>query len=88
MTDSEIIKALGWCEQFENNIVFKGSGDEKCVQALQVMVIIKHALKEYNRQRAEIEQKDIEIGILIRKKETLRDEVEELQNIIKMKEGD
>lgn len=56
MTDNEIIKALEWCEQFENNIVFKGSGDERCVQALQRMVVIKHALKEYNRQKAEIER--------------------------------
>lgn len=56
MTDNEIIKALEWCEHFENNIVFKGSGDEKCVQALQMMVVIKHALRNYNRQQAEIER--------------------------------
>lgn len=53
LTDNETIKALEWCEQFEHNIVFKGNGDEKCVQALQMMVVIKHALKEYNRQKAE-----------------------------------
>lgn len=56
MIDNEIIKALEWCEQFEHNIVFKGNGDEKCVQALQMMVVIKHALKEYNRQKAKIER--------------------------------
>lgn len=53
MTDNEINNALEWCEQFENNIVFKGSGDEKCVQALQMMVVIKHALRNYERQQAE-----------------------------------
>ena len=53
MTDEQIIKALEWCEQFENNIVFQGNGDEKCVQALQMMVVIKHALKNYNRLIAE-----------------------------------
>ena len=53
MTEEQIIKALEWCEQFENNIVFKGNGDKKCLQALQVMVVIKHSLKEYKRQRAE-----------------------------------
>lgn len=56
MTDNDNIKALEWCEQFENNIVFRGNGDKKCVQALQVLVVIKHALKEYNRQQAEIER--------------------------------
>ena len=60
MKDNEIIHALEWCDQFENNIVFNGNGDEKCVQALQVMVVIKHYLKAYNRQQAEIERlKDI-----------------------------
>ena len=55
MTDNDIIKVLEWCEQFENNIVFKGNGDKKCALALQMMVVIKHALKNYNRQNAEIE---------------------------------
>ena len=56
MTDNEIIKALEWCELFENNIVFKGSGDEKCIQALKMMVVIKHALRNYHSQKAEIER--------------------------------
>lgn len=56
MTDEQIVKALEWCDQFENNIVFKGNGDKKCVKALHMMVIIKHALKEYNRQKEEIER--------------------------------
>ena len=55
MRDNLIADAIEWCEQFENNIVLKGSGDEKCVQALQMMVVIKHALKDYTRQKAEIE---------------------------------
>ena len=56
MTDNEIIKALEWCNQFENNIVFNGNGDEKCVQALQMMVVIKQALNEFNRQKAEVDE--------------------------------
>ena len=56
MTDNEIVKALDWCEQFENNIVFKGSGDEKCIQALQMMMVMKHALRNYHSQKAEIER--------------------------------
>ena len=56
MTDNDISNALEWCEQFENNIVFNGSGDEKCVQALQMMVVMKHALRNYNRQKAEIDK--------------------------------
>lgn len=38
------------------------------------------ALDLIKRQRAEIEQKDIEIDILIRKKEALKDEISELQS--------
>ena len=56
MTDAEIVKAWEWCEHFENNIVLKGKGDEKCVQALQVMGIVRNVLKDYERQKAEIER--------------------------------
>ena len=60
MTEAEIMKALEWCELFENNIVFNGNGDEKCVQALQMMVVIRHALKDYNRKNAKIEKLNFE----------------------------
>ena len=41
-------------------------------------VLIKNTLDLINRQKAEVEKKDIEIDILIRKKETLKDEISEL----------
>lgn len=47
MNNKKIKQALEWCEQFENNIVFNGNGDEKCTQALQMMNIIRYVLKEY-----------------------------------------
>ena len=47
MNNKKIEEALEWCEHFENNIVFKGNGDEKCTQALKMMAIIRYALKEY-----------------------------------------
>lgn len=56
MTDQEIIKALEWCEEFENNLIIKGKGDKKCVLALQMTVIIRSALENYTRQQAEIER--------------------------------
>ena len=55
MTAQEIIKALDWCKEFENNIVFNGKG-EKCVRALQMTAIIRSALENYTRQQAEIER--------------------------------
>ena len=41
--------------------------------------LLEMCLGIINRQKAEIEKKDTEIDILIRKKETLRDEISELQ---------
>ena len=54
-TDNEIIKALEWCEQFENNVVMCGRHGEKYTYTLQMMQIIKQALKDYNRQKAMID---------------------------------
>lgn len=75
MTDAEIIKALECCS--------RGSGDrqdwctdcplrgriEDCETELP-----EKALDLINRQKAELDKKDTEIDILIRKKETLNDE--------------
>lgn len=82
MSDNEIKKALEWCEHFENNVVFKGNGDEKCVQALQMMVVIKHSLKEYNLQQEQIKKlENIEkyADKLIKKQEA---EIERLQKLL------
>lgn len=54
-TDNEIIKALEWCEQFENNVVMCGRHGEKYTYTLQMMQIIKQALKDYNLQKAMID---------------------------------
>ena len=90
MTDNEIVKALEWCNQFENNIVFNGNGDEKCVQALQMMVVIKQALNEFNSQKAEIERlKKIESNILNVMREniaqTQAEAIKEFADIVKQK---
>lgn len=79
MNDNEIIKALEMC----GNIVvssrkersFHISCNANCVK--QVMC---NALALINRQKVDLKQKDTEIDILIRKKETLKDEVSELQH--------
>lgn len=72
LTDEQIIKAL------EGNILNAKSVDCK-VWSIELYKI-ENALDLIKRQKAEIEQKDIEIDILIRKKETLRDEICELQS--------
>ena len=56
MTDNEIIKALEWCEQFEDNIVLSGVRGNKLISALQTMQTVKHVLKDYNRKKAEIRE--------------------------------
>ena len=79
MNDNEVIKALEMC----GNIVvssckecsFHISCNANCVK--QVMC---NALDLINRQKADLKQKDTEIDILIRKNETLKDEVSELQH--------
>lgn len=67
MNDNEIKKALF--------ILRNGSseGERKYFEAIEIIE------NEYNRQKAEIKQKDTEIDILIRKNENLKDEVSELR---------
>ena len=78
MNDNEIIKALKMC----GNIVvssckecsFHISCNANCVRNL-----MRNVLDLINRKNADLKQKDTEIDILIRKKETLKDEVAELR---------
>ena len=53
LTDSEIVKALEWCEQFENNIVSNWISDNRYIFALQTLKTIKNVLKDFNRLQAE-----------------------------------
>ena len=55
LTDSEIVKALEWCEHYENNIVSVWKSDKKYTLALQTMQTIKNVLKDFNRLQAENE---------------------------------
>ena len=81
MTDNEIIKAFE-CKAGK----YSGTGG-KCFNCkyhygnyiCKSNEIFRDALDLINRQKAEIEKKDIEIDILIRKKEALKDEVSELR---------
>lgn len=82
MTDEQIVKALECCTNehlgCEDGCPYADVGcyDEDGFHTIPM----KDALDLINRQKAEIEQKDIEIDILIRKKEALRDEICELQS--------
>ena len=80
MKPNEIIKALECCScetimYCEEQCPFY----ERCMKDEQ---LAKYALDLINRQAEAIKQKDTEISILIRKKEALRDEIEELQSVI------
>ena len=84
MTDDEIIKALelcGHCPEVCKKCPLSDE-DENCSE-----ILIKECFGFVKRQRAEIEQKDTEIDILIRKKETLKDEVSELRSEIERLRG-
>lgn len=75
-TDNEIIKSLECCKEPEflcnsNCPLFK---DDNCR-----MTLPKNSLDLIKRLQAENEEKDIEIDILIRKKDTAYDEVCELR---------
>ena len=78
MTDNEIIKALECCNSTE-----RGHCLNKCpyynYSANCTQAMIKDALDLINRQKEEISKKDIEIDILIQKKEDLSDEVSDLR---------
>ena len=75
MTDNEIIKALECCSDDENYKCNECPLYVDCEKAS----IAGYALGIINRQKAEVAKKDTEIGILIRKKEALRDEIAEQQ---------
>lgn len=71
MTDEQIIKALECCK------------DLKCSECPLFMTdcdvkLCQEAIDIINRQKAEIEKKNIEIDILISKKDMLQDENSEL----------
>lgn len=78
MTDNEIIKALECCGRVKDN------NCENCpLTELQLSECTAKAATEalslIKNQKAEIEKKDIEIDILIRKKEALNDEISDLK---------
>lgn len=85
MTDNETIKALKCC--IESNTVLACEGcplcnTRQCIGNPKTYVsnfIVEQGIDLINRQKAELEKKDVEIDILIRKKETLKDEVSELR---------
>lgn len=74
MTDNETIKALECCPKGIKCEECPLLGTRDCMSKLYI-----DALDIINRQNAEIEKKDVEIDILIRKKETLGDEISELR---------
>jgi hypothetical protein len=79
MKDNEIIKTMESClSDSPPCTACKYDGNtftvDECMGEL-----MKDALDLINRQKAEIKQKDTEIDILIRKKETLKDELAEKQ---------
>ena len=76
MKDNDVIKALECC----GGTTCKGCPfQEKFGKDAPCSNLEKYALDLINRQKAEIKQKDTEIDILIRKKETLQDELAEKQ---------
>jgi SMC interacting uncharacterized protein involved in chromosome segregation len=76
MTDNEIVKALECCLQEYGNCDDCPYKEYQCVSEKDGNVFYKDILDLINRQKAEIEEKDIEIDILIKKKEALRDEID------------
>ena len=78
MTDEKIINALKICGNLVDSrckeCVFHNTYNASCVVKL-----MENAYDLINRKNAEIEQKDIEIDILIKKKEAAYEEVAELR---------
>ena len=72
MTTDELAKALEMCTPNEVCATCSLPGGGSCAA-----VIRKNALDLTKRLRADLKQKDTEIDILIRKNETLKDEVAE-----------
>lgn len=78
MTDNEIIEVLEVC----SNIVTSGCRECRLYSmhnANCVVQAMRNALDIIKRYKSEIEKKDTEIDILIRKNEALKDEVSELR---------
>lgn len=75
--DNEVIKALMHCQYL--NCIECGRIDNARNASECLRKIIGETLDLINCQQADIEKKDIEIDILIRKKEALKDEVSELR---------
>jgi hypothetical protein len=76
LTDNEIVKALEWCKIGECRECAKcvpNNNGKSCRDNL-----LDLASDLINRQNAELERKDLEIQILIRKKEALKDEIADL----------
>ena len=86
MTDNEIIKALECCKMPVGSGACNGCPLKTVRDSLRkedtkscTTILLENALDLINRQKAELKKKDTEIDILIRKKETLRDEISELR---------
>ena len=77
MTDEQIIKALECCisNQRCDNCPLYASDSCFVVEEKAIYDLI-------NRKNAELKKKDTEINILIRKNNTLKDEISRLQNIL------
>jgi hypothetical protein len=83
MTDNEIVKALGCCLSSDDLIACWKCPAVKldicCDGSSKISNgITNKVIDLINRQKAELEKKDIEIDILIKKKEALRDEIQDL----------
>jgi hypothetical protein len=79
MTENDIIKALECCTNPKvGEICPRANFADVCTDGC-IQILMVQALDLINRQKSEIEKKDIEIDILIRKKEALKDEVSELR---------
>lgn len=79
MTDNDIIKALECCG-FDEDMCLDCPIQCDCEKDTEAMIDRAKAILDLiNRQKAEIAKKDTEIDILIRKKETLNDEIAELK---------
>ena len=76
MTDNEIIKALECCciEHACSKCHYSKTCSANCINE-----IMRDTLDLINSQKAQLEKKDTEIDILIRKKETLSNEISELR---------
>lgn len=74
LTDSEIVKALEWCEQITDNIITSNVKGTKFTFALQSLYTIKQVLKDYNRLQAEVEELGETIADLERKIEEMESE--------------